>query len=414
MCETRAFNVWIAMFASVVSAIAAENVVANDHIWVDRIPVRPGGNLIYNEGRLELHPKVILGLGYDSNVEAAPSNPDDDLYARGVAGILLYWLPAVADRFTADAYADAKRYLDRDDRDFTGGRLRLGWTRESALGPLAAVVADGLLFDDPLIETGRQVQRARYEGSAGYWLRGTSNAVRLAIGVIGEDYLEDAGVFDERERDYLRPQMTGEWWHGRADGPTRLGLRGVVDRIDYRQGGSDYQDSAGVALHGLISHRFSPLVQLTGHFGVEMRRFANDFAEDPAFDDEQIIRPVGELLLRWDPEEYSRLDLGIASHVVPTIEANAAYLLQAWIHGRWRLQRSFGVVGELDVYQLERSGTATGASPQDLTMRVRGGVEVWARAGLVIRALAGGDIGEPEIGDGYDRMLVTLDTAVVW
>ncbi|MBA3700063.1 MAG: hypothetical protein H0W78_14535 [Planctomycetes bacterium] len=383
-------------------------------LWVDRIPVRPGGNLIYDEGRLELHPKLLLGLGYDSNVDATATNPDDDVYARGVAGVVVYWLPAIADRFSADVQVDAKRYLDRDDRDFTGGRLRLGWTRESALGPLATVVADGMLVDDPLIETGRQVQRARYEGQAGWWMRGTSNVIRLGVGAVGEDYREDAGVFDERERDYLRPQATIEWWYGRADGPTRLGLRLAGDRIDYREAGSPYQDGSGVALIGLVRHHFTPLLQLNGHLGIEHRRYADDFSGDPAFDDQTITRPVGELLLRWDPEEYSRLDLGIGSVVVPTIDANAAYLVQAWMHGRWRLQRSLGVLAEVNVFALERSGTATGATPNDLTLRVRAGVEIWARDGLVIRALGGTDIGEPENGAGYHRLLGTLDTVFLW
>lgn len=383
-------------------------------LWVDRIPVRPGGNLIYDEGRLELHPKLLLGLGYDSNIDATATDPDDDVYARGVAGVVVYWLPTIADRFTTDVQVDAKRYLDRDDRDFTGGRLRLGWTRESALGPLATVVADGMLVDDPLIETGRQVQRARYEGQAGWWMRGTSNVIRLGVGAVGEDFLEDAGVFDERERDYLRPQATIEWWYGRADGPTHLGLRLAGDRIDYRDDGSPYQDGSGVALIGLVRHFFTPLLQLNGYLGVEHRRYTDDFAANPGYDDQTITRPVAELLLRWDPEEYSRLDLGVGSLVVPTIEANAAYLMQVWMHGRWRLQRSLGVLAEVTLYALERSGTATGDAPADLTLRVRAGVEIWARDGLVIRALGGTDIGEPENGAGYDRMLGTLDTVFVW
>lgn len=410
---------WAVVVGVTVGVVAGTSQVtageaASQEMWVDRIPVHPGGNLIYDDGCLELHPKVLLGLGYDSNVDAAPSSPDDDMYARGLAGVLVYWLPAVADRFTLDTYVDAKRYLDRDDRDFTGGRLRLGWTRESALGPLATVVADGMLVDDPLIETGRQVQRARYEGQAGWWTRGNANTIRLGVGVVGEDYLEDAGVFTKDERDYLRPQVAAEWWYGRAGGPTKLGVRATVDRIDYRDGGSPYQDGTGVALVGLITHYFAPTLQLTGHAGIEHRRYADDFAEDPAYDDQTITRPIGELMLRWDPEEYSRLDVGIASIVVPTVEANAAYLLQAWIHGRWRLQRSFGVLAEVSLFQLERSGTATGATPQDLTLRVRGGCEVWARDGLVIRALGGADIGEPESGAGYERLVASIDTAFVW
>jgi hypothetical protein len=123
---------------------------------------------------------------------------------------------------------------------------------------------------------------------------------------------------------------------------------------------------------------------------------------------------VGELLLRWDPEEYSRLDVGISSIVVPTIDANAAYLLQGWVHGRWRLQRSFGILAEINLYQLERSGTAASDPPEDLTLRVRAGCELWARDGLVIRALGGADIGEPESVEGYERLVASIDTAVAW
>lgn len=383
-------------------------------IWVDHIPVRPGGNLIFEEGRLELHPKLLIGLGYDSNVDAVASGAEEDAYARGVAGLLVYWLPAIADRFSADVQVDARRYLERDDRDFTGGWVRLGWTRESAVGPLATVTADGMLVDDPLIETGRQVQRARYEGQTGWWMRGASNAIRLGAGVIGEDFLENAGVFDEHERDYLRPQAAVEWWHGQAAGPTRFGLRVMADQLHYHQSDSDYQDGTGVAVTALVTHYFAPLLQLNGHIGVEHRQYDDDFAHNSAFDDQTITRPIGELLLRWDPEEYSRVDVGVASRVIPTVEANAAFLLHAWVHSRLRLRRTFGVLAEVDLYDLQRSGTAVGEGTRDKTFRLRAGIEVWARDGLVIRALGGADFGEPEERDGYTRTVASIDTAFAW
>jgi hypothetical protein len=383
-------------------------------IWVDRVPVRPGGNLIYDEGRVELHPKVLLGVGYDSNIDAVPTGGDQDFYARGLAGVLLHWLPLLADRFSLDGQIDAKRYHERGDRDFTGGRLRLGWTRESALGPVAAVLLDGMLVDDPLIETGRQVQRARHEGQANAWWRGSNNVFRLEAGMVGEDFLEDAGAFDQDERDYLRPRLIGEWWYGRSDAATRLGARVGADRIIYRQDGSDYQDGSGLAVVFLVTHFFSSSLQVNGHIGVEHRIYDDDFAEDPAHDDQVITRPIGQLVLRWDPEEYSRVDVGVASLVVPTIGSNAAYLMQTWVHARWRLLRSFGVLGEADLISVERSGTSDGDPPLDFTIRLRVGAELWARDGIAIRLLGGTDTGEPEGRDGYDRVIATLDTVFAW
>jgi hypothetical protein len=128
-----------------------------------------------------------------------------------------------------------------------------------------------------------------------------------------------------------------------------------------------------------------------------------------------VARPVGQVLLRWDPEEYSRVDLGIAGMLTPTIDANSAYLLQAWTHARWRLLRWFGIVGEVTIYDLQRSGEADGSADHERTLRARTGVELWARDGMVIRLMGGLDQGNPGGGsDDYLRLIGLLDTAFAW
>lgn len=390
---------------------AAEN---HEIIWIDRIPVVPSGNLIFDDGRVELHPKLLLGLGYDSNLDATPKNPDGDVYARGLAGLQMYWLPGVADRIVLDGQFETRRYQDRHDHDFTGGRVQVGWTRESAIGPLAAVMLGGMLVDDPLIETGVQVLRSRYDVDAGWWMRGTLNTIRFGVSAVAENFLEDAVVFDAYERDYTRPRLSAEWRYGRSDGQTILGLRVEFDRINYQQSGSDYQDGSGVDLSALVDHHFAPLLSLFGSAGIEHRRYSDNFSRNAVYGDATMVRPTGQLLLRWDPEEYTRVDIGVASQVTPTIDANAAYLLQGWLHARWRLRRSLGIFGEVDYYDLQRSGSAISDNPHTLTLRLRTGTEIWARDGFVIRLTVGSDRGNLGNSAAYERYLTTVDTAFTW
>ena len=186
------------------------------------------------------------------------------------------------------------------------------------------------------------------------------------------------------------------------------------DHINYQQSGSNYQDGSGVALSALIDQHFAPLLSLFGSAGVEYRKYSDHFARNAVYGDATMVRPTGQLLLRWDPEEYTRVDVGVASQVTPTIDANAAYLLQGWLHARWRLRRSLGIFGEVDYYDLQRSGSATSDNPHTLTLRLRTGIEIWARDGFVIRLTVGSDRGNLGNSAAYERYLTTVDTAFTW
>ena len=81
---------------------------------------------------------------------------------------------------------------------------------------------------------------------------------------------------------------------------------------------------------------------------------------------------------------------------------------------RWRLRRSFGIFTAIEVYDLQRSGVAIGSVPDQLTTRVRAGVELWARDGMVIRGSIGGERGDSSQAVTYYRGMAALDAALVW
>ena len=135
-------------------AVAVEG-VERETVTVDGTDVRPVGGGLDTGGSHVIHPKAMLGLGYDSNVFAVENGEEDDVYGRAIAGVVGRWELGVSHLIEYDVELEGQVYADVDDSDMLGGRGDIEWAYEG----LANVVNTSLSynrFDDPLIETGEQ------------------------------------------------------------------------------------------------------------------------------------------------------------------------------------------------------------------------------------------------------------------
>ena len=103
----------------------------------------------------DIHPKALVGTGYDSNIFGEENNTDSDLFLRGIAGITTRWNSQQTAEVTANAEYETKQFLDSkyDGADFNGGTLELHYENEGLLNTISAHIG-WQRADDPTISTG--------------------------------------------------------------------------------------------------------------------------------------------------------------------------------------------------------------------------------------------------------------------
>ena len=174
----------------------------------------------------DIHPKALVGTGYDSNIFGEENNTDSDLFLRGIAGITTRWNSQQTAEVTANAEYETKQFIDskNDGADFNGGTVEVLYENEGLLNTITAHLG-WIRADDPTISTGETLATSTLTASAGYRHEGLNDTYSLGGLALDTDYLEDGRNFDAEERDrtqffvdgtYGRAINEGEYWYVRG------------------------------------------------------------------------------------------------------------------------------------------------------------------------------------------------------
>ena len=79
-----------ALAVTIPAGFAAEGAAEPQPVPVKDFNVRPMANFAYADNRLVLHPKALVGVGYDSNVYAETTNEHSGTFVRGLVGVLVW------------------------------------------------------------------------------------------------------------------------------------------------------------------------------------------------------------------------------------------------------------------------------------------------------------------------------------
>jgi Putative beta-barrel porin 2 len=401
--------------ALLVAIACASSLSAEDQVQVKDLVVAPRANLTTDDGTLRLHPKAMLGTGFNSNIfDEIDGDENDDLYVRGLAGLLADWRLGPHQQLSLNGELEALNYLDddNDEGNLVGGLL-MGDFRYSQTGTDVRVHGGFARFDDPLIQTGEQILRQNIDVSLQVALQGATYRTVIDAGVVGTDYLEDGIDFTEDSRDNTIYRATGRFGWTSARETFYYALLGA-DFSDYWDN-IQYNDSTGITAGVGAQVRLGERSVLTAEGGMSFRMYDDNYGGVTAYDDKKVYAPYLSVAAQWPWESGSHVGLRLFSRLDESVTANAAWIYGAQLDGRYRLLAHSGLVGSLAGYHSEDSGQIAGLQAEERdTLEAMLGVEHEITKGLVGRLKGTYTDSTAEFSNDFSRYIVALDFAVVF
>lgn len=404
-----ALLVAIACSASIATAEDAEPVMVKD------ISVTPRANLVFADDTLSLHPKALLGLGYNSNIfSEADGDENDDVYVHGLVGLQGDWRLGPHENLGFNGELEVLSYADsdNDDGNLVGGLLTAdyGWHDS---GNDVLVHGGYARFDDPLIQSGEQILRQTIDGNVMVALQGASLRAVIDGGATAMDYLEDGIDFTEDSRDNTVYRLSG-----------RVGLTTARETFYYALLSYDfsdywdniqYNDSSGITAGLGAQVRLGERSRLSAEGGVTYRMYQDDFGGQSAYDDETVIAPYLNIAAVWPWESGSQARVQAFSRMDESITSNAAWVYGLVVDGRYRLLARSGLFGSLAGYHSEDSGQLSGVSTEERdTVEASVGVDYEVTKGVIGRLKGTYTDSEAEVSTDFSRYIVALDFAVAF
>jgi hypothetical protein len=363
-------------------------------VQIKDFSVKPMANLSYFGDTLTIDPKVLVGIGYDSNIFSTPNNPDSDGFYVGLVGATIRDRINDHNRLAIDGEFETDRYFDsnkNDQGDLTGGHLRgdYFWTDKQS----DEIHAQGgySKYRDPFVDTGETILSQTIDGS----IYGTWNGVKARVvvggGAVRTDYLEDGLTF--KATNLNNDDYKGDIRIGLVQ--ARESFYYVLAAFDDKQydhkfdvvanpGG--YNDSTGytvaLGIQTLLGTRTSAEVEA----GIIARNYAKDFQNNPSYNDQNVYKPYGNVLLKWKWEEGSFIGARAFSTIDDSITANSSWIYGADLDGRYRLAARAAVFANVTGYHSVDDGHPVGIDAASRTTEVGElGVEYILRRGLITR-----------------------------
>jgi len=358
-------------------------------VQVKDLTIKPMANLSFRNGTITVDPKVLVGIGYDSNIFSVPSGgtKNSDGFYVGLVGLTLRDRLNDHNRVVVDGEFETDRYFDSSKNntgDLTGGHARADyfWTDNKA----DEIHAEGEYqkYRDPLVETGETILRQTANASLyGTW-QGPKSRVVVGGSFLRTDYLQDSAFFiaSARSNDYY-------------EGDIRVGYAPAKESFYYVMAtalatkydhNTEFNNSGGfiaaLGVQKLLATRTSLLIEA----GVEHKTYTNDFNADPEYNDKSVSAPYGNLFLNWKWEEGSNVGIRGFSTLQDSLTANSAWIYGGDLEARYRLAARASLFGSITAYHSKDDGHALGIDLEARTTEViELGAEYVLRRGLVTR-----------------------------
>jgi hypothetical protein len=334
---------------------------------------------------IEVHPKAMLGAGWNSNPLWLSDSGSGDAFLRASAGLEARSLVSDRLRFEAEGVADAVQYQDTPGRSYVGGEGRVRAIRAddiSAIGLDAHWTRDS----EPIAPLPEQVRRELW----GIGARGSFESGRVRLtGQIAADwtnYLEDAPYFSRDERDARHIA-------GQAEGDL-LGGSGSLIGVVLEGATAAYRDTSTANPYEQLTaqarwqHPLGDRMQLDLRLGGSLRQHDDDTAGLASNDDRTVAEPVGSLGLQWSWESGSWLTARLAHRLTDGTggSVNASVLDALTMDSRLRIADRLGLRSSLWLAERTDSGQAQGLEPLSVrSFMLRTGLEHYLRDGVGVR-----------------------------
>jgi hypothetical protein len=372
---------------------------------------KPGGNLRYFGDRIELHPKALVGIGYDSNVYGSEDDEIDDSFGRFIAGIEVRYDFARTQYVIASAEYESKEYQEESARNLHAGRGAFAYHHEGPSWSHRVETSYGRV-DDPVIQTGERVRHDDAHGNIDIERNGEYAEESISFSIDRVDYLEAASTFDERQRDNTQYQCTVINGSQIGEG-SKWRLLVVPKYTDYDREDL-FWDSRGLILALGGATRFGGRSSVRGEFGLEARVYRDSFQGNPAYDDERVVIPYGKLngTLAW--EDGSDLHANAHSNLEDSVHSNAAWNYGASAGGTYRLLLNARFFADVGYLELRDSGTGIGVIETRRYSYIESGIIYALREGISVRLLGRYVDSTSRTQNDYERFAPSLDVAAIF
>ncbi len=354
-------------------------------------------NLVYLNDRLVLHPHLNAGTRYDSNVNASPDDPTDEVTVTAGAGVGLVFNWSEATTLTGDVVADLVFSDDPDHRYRNQGSAQLQLMRKTQQSVTSAS-ARFSRSDDPDEQTGERLLVDSWSADVNGDLTGLRHRLSGGLGFRRSDYLESSREFGEDDRDTNTVSLTLGYGL-RLESADELTLRIVGDRLMYDQSATN-QNSLSAS--GLVGWRrqVSEAIGLAIEGGVEYRSYeANDVL--PAGD---VISPTWQVNGNTVTATDKTWSLTLSGGIEDAISGNPALASRAVLAYGHPLNEVWSLTMSGEGYNLQDIESVS-AQPKDERWTARGmiGTSYVFRPGLQAQVDVGYEYSDSRLQGAYDR-----------
>jgi hypothetical protein len=371
----------------------------------------PFGTLNAASNAIELHPKALIGAGWDDDPYLDGSG-NGDAFVRGLAALEVRFIGTGPWRADAEAGVEGRRYAQADDRNWIGGSAHAGLmrhTEDSYLQLRAGTTNDR----EPIATLPEQVERQRTDAEISgsqEWLRWRMEA-RLTWDRL--DYLEDAPTFDRNEKDHDRIRLGLSLLHLGAD-KSLLGAT-VLAEANQVKPTSSISDHQQMAAQVRWRHGFTERSAAEIRLGGVIRR--HDADSPGGQDDRLLVAPTAAAELLWRWESQSHLFLGVETGLADGAAegSNASYQVMVVTRGLVRLADRLALMHYGHWVQRQDTGALPGRAREErVNMVFRAGPEYRLRQGVGLRTWLGVMVVDSQTGTDTDRHEAAMELVVAF
>jgi hypothetical protein len=369
--------------------------------------------MAYHEGLVQLHPKLMVGAGYDSNVYADSSNRTSDEYLNTVAGVQGQVEFSENQRAYTDTEIEARDYRKEHNRAALVGRAYGQFEQDVSNGSQLQASGSYVRSDDPDLETGYEVDHGETQAGAQYAYDGLASRVLLRGDYENARFYTGDAFFTPHSRDYDIYRVTSVYGYRKGEASEFI-LRIAADSFHYLNE-DQFEGSDGISALAGWRGALLPKVTSTLGAGIEARRFDNDFDQDPAYHDRQVARPIGVASVRWDLEESSFITLRAFSELLPSEVSNAEWYYGVGVSGRYRLLINAAALAGVNLGHAKESGSAAGVRlEQRDDESADAGLEYYLREGVGVRSLVEYDFSHSLDYNTFSRWTAKIEMALAY
>ena len=361
-----------------------------------------------------IHPVVVVGGGYDSNVFLeTPSEADDSATLKGAVGLVASTDITDIDHMSVNGTFEYVEYLDVENRNAITGSAGAAYAHKGEKASTDVMVQWSRL-DDPLISTGALTLRDLYVGRVDVGYRVAENVYSVGVDGTYNDYLEETPGFSVDNRDsgtytgFLQathePSDEGKIYIKIRGGAVRLREETVLNNANLYSG--------VVGATGKIGVRSGWNLE----FGHEVRAYTEDFNDDPNYNDKDVSSAIGRLGGRWSWVENSAITVAGFSMLSDGTQSNASHLVGGNVDLRYGLgDTDVALLGFGSVTQSTDTGAAVG---QVIVNRVTttggGGVDWLITPGMDLLVKASYTNSEVNVGTSWEDVKATAELGMVF